>query len=39
VIGHDLSLVGFGGGLSLKELLLELEQARIPFYDQGRLFS
>jgi len=39
VIGHDLSLVGFGGGLSLKEQLLELEQARIPFYKQGGLFS
>lgn len=39
VIGHDLSLVGFGGGLSLKEQLLELEQARIPFYRQGGLFS
>ncbi len=31
VIGHDQSLVGFGGGLSVKEQLLELEQARIPF--------
>jgi O-6-methylguanine DNA methyltransferase len=31
VVGHDQSLVGFGGGLSLKERLLELEQARIPF--------
>lgn len=31
VLGHDQSLVGFGGGLSLKEQLLELEQARIPF--------
>jgi len=31
VIGHDQSLVGFGGGLSVKERLLELEQARIPF--------
>ena len=31
VIGHDQALVGFGGGLSLKEQLLELEQARIPF--------
>jgi O-6-methylguanine DNA methyltransferase len=39
VIGHDLSLVGFGGGLSLKEQLLELEQARIPFSGQGGLFS
>lgn len=31
VIGHDQALVGFGGGLSVKEQLLELEQARIPF--------
>jgi methylated-DNA-[protein]-cysteine S-methyltransferase len=31
VVGHDSSLVGFGGGLSLKERLLELEEARIPF--------
>ncbi|RPI26478.1 MAG: methylated-DNA--[protein]-cysteine S-methyltransferase [Acidobacteria bacterium] len=31
VIGHDQGLVGFGGGLSVKEQLLELEQARIPF--------
>jgi O-6-methylguanine DNA methyltransferase len=34
VIGHDQSLVGFGGGLSIKEQLLELEQARIPFLFQ-----
>ena len=31
VIGHDQRLVGFGGGLSVKEQLLELEQVRIPF--------
>ncbi len=31
VIGHDGSLVGFGGGLPSKEKLLELEGARIPF--------
>lgn len=31
VVGHDQSLVGFGGGLSVKEQLLELEQARISF--------
>jgi O-6-methylguanine DNA methyltransferase len=31
VVGHDGSLVGFGGGLPLKEQLLELEEARIPF--------
>ncbi|RPJ85669.1 MAG: methylated-DNA--[protein]-cysteine S-methyltransferase [Acidobacteria bacterium] len=30
VIGHDRRLVGFGGGLSVKEQLLELEQARMP---------
>jgi len=34
VIGHDQRLVGFGGGLSVKEKLLELEQARIPFLFQ-----
>ena len=31
IIGHDGTLVGFGGGLSTKEQLLELEGARIPF--------
>ncbi len=31
VVGHDGSLVGFGGGLPAKEKLLELEGARIPF--------
>ncbi len=31
VIGHNQGLVGFGGGLSVKEQLLELEQARMPF--------
>ncbi len=31
VVGHDGSLVGFGGGLPAKEQLLELEGARIPF--------
>ncbi len=34
VIGHDQCLVGFGGGLSVKEQLLELEQARISFLFQ-----
>lgn len=31
VIGSNGRLVGFGGGLELKERLLELEGARIPF--------
>jgi methylated-DNA-[protein]-cysteine S-methyltransferase len=31
VVGFDGALVGFGGGLQLKERLLELEGERIPF--------
>lgn len=31
VVGSSGSLVGFGGGIELKERLLELEGARIPF--------
>lgn len=31
VLGWDGQLVGFGGGLEMKERLLELEGARIPF--------
>ncbi|RPJ58046.1 MAG: methylated-DNA--[protein]-cysteine S-methyltransferase [Acidobacteria bacterium] len=33
VIGHDRRLVGFGGGLSVKEQLLEIEQDRMPLFE------
>lgn len=31
VVGYNGALVGFGGGLTIKEQLLELEGSRIPF--------
>lgn len=34
VVGTSGNLVGFGGGIELKERLLELEGARIPFGNQ-----
>jgi methylated-DNA-[protein]-cysteine S-methyltransferase len=39
VVGASGKLVGFGGGIELKERLLELEGARIPFGFEGRLDS
>ena len=41
VIGADGTLVGYGGGLDRKQVLLELEQARtaprLPLNDCGRV--
>ena len=36
VIGHDGSLVGFGGGLSIKQRLLELERSREPIRSRRK---